>query len=147
MFALPHEGIPQQRASPNERVYKAWYSKTFFVVWREQVLHCSQFIPYETFKDLKCAADGLVLHLLLLKKEFPESPVVPYYLGSDMNEQCFARVRNGRHAGRRTNLDCVTLSQGMEKINLTSALPGNEPFQIAHTRGKTVMKEAIPLPD
>ena len=35
----------------------------------------------------------------------------------------------------------------MEKINFTSALPGNEPFQIAHTRGKTVMKEAIPLPD
>ena len=66
-----------------------------------------------------------MLYLLLLKNEFPESPVVPYYLGSD----------------------CVTLSQGMEKINLTSALPGNEPFQIAHTRGKTVMKEAIPLPD
>ena len=52
-----------------------------------------------------------------------------------------------RHAGRRTNLDCVTLSQGMEQINLTSALPGNETFQIAHTRGKTVMKEAVPLPD
>ena len=35
----------------------------------------------------------------------------------------------------------------MEQINLTSALPGNELFQIAHTRGKTVMKEAVPLPD
>ena len=64
------EAFLNKELSPNERVYKAWYSKTCFVVWRENVSHCSQFIPYETFKDLKCAADGLVLYLLLLKKSF-----------------------------------------------------------------------------
>ena len=140
------EAFLNKSLSPDERVYKAWYSKTFFVIWKENITQRHQFIPDETFKDLKCATDGLVLYLLLLKKEFPASPVVPYYVGSDINEQCFARVRLGRYSGRRTNLDCVILAQGMEKINITSALSGNEPFQIAHTRGKAVMKEAIPLP-
>ena len=131
---------------PDQRVFKAWYAKTFFVVWKESVSNSCESIPDETFKDLKCAADGLVLYLLLLKNEFGDAPVVPYYLGSDICEQCFARVRGARrYAGRRSNLDCVTLGTGLEKINLTSALPGNQPFQIAHTRGAAVMKQAVPL--
>jgi len=35
--------------------------------------------------------------------------------------------------------------QGMEKINVRSALPGSDSFQLAHTRGRTVYKAAVPL--
>ena len=42
-------------------------------------------------------------------------------------------------------MDAITLVQGLERINVRSALPGNDSFQIAHTRGRTVYKDAVPL--
>ena len=69
--------------------------------------------------------------------------IVPYYLGSDPNEQAHAFVRTSQFAGRRTNLDCSTLRYGLEKLNIRSSLPGQDKFQIAHTRGRTVFKKAV----
>ena len=131
--------------SPEERVFKVWYCKTFFMTWNKGKKHASQFITDETFKDINCCCDGLILYLLLLKKEFPSSAIVTYYLGSDPNEQAYAFCRISQFAGRRTNLSAMTLACGLEKLNIRSAQPGDEPFQIAHTRGKHVMKKAVPL--
>ena len=83
--------------------------------------------------------------MLSLAKDFPNAPVVPYFLGSDSNEQAHADARLTQYAGRRTNLYAITLVQGMEKINVKSSLPDKESFQVVHTRGRTVHKETVPL--
>ena len=70
---------------------------------------------------------------------------MPYYVGSDPNEQAHAFVRTSQFAGRRKNLDCSTLGYGLEKLNVRSSLPGCDKFQEAHTRGRTVCRMAIPL--
>ena len=85
------------------------------------------------------------MYMLSLAKDFPRAPVVPHFLGSDSNEQAHADARLTQYAGRRTNLDAITLVQGMEKINVRSSLPGRESFQVAHARGRTVYKETVPL--
>ena len=131
--------------SPCERAYKVWYSKTFFWVWEKQCTDPTQFIADQTFKDLKCGADGLILYLLLMSEKFPDTEIVSHFLGSDPNEQVYCHVRVSQSAGRKTNLDCITLGCGLEKINVRSSLTGTDEFQIAHTRGRTVYKKAVPL--
>ena len=53
------------------------------------------------------------MYMLSLAKDFPDAPVVPFFLGSDINEQAHADARLTQYAGRRTNLDAITLVQGM----------------------------------
>ena len=53
------------------------------------------------------------MYMLSLAKDFPDAPVVPFFLGSDINEQAHADARLTQYAGRRTNLDAITLVQGI----------------------------------
>ncbi|KAL5267646.1 hypothetical protein ACHWQZ_G004630 [Mnemiopsis leidyi] len=133
-------------ASPEKHAFKVSYAKTFFVQWDKSSTQ-EQFITHQTFKDIKCSccADGLIMYMLSLAKDFPNAPVVPYFLGSDSNDQSHADARLTQYAGRSTNLDAITLVRGMERINVKSSLPGKESFQVAHTRGRTVYKETVPL--
>ena len=65
------------------------------------------------YKYITNNADGLIMYMLSLAKDFPDAPVVPFFLGSDINEQAHADARLTQYAGRRTNLDAITLVQGM----------------------------------
>ena len=62
---------------------------------------------------------------------------------SDACEQLFAFLRTGRYCGRRTNLDALTVLQGMSKKNRTLTLDeeGEHMLEhtIAHTRGRTLL--------
>ena len=141
------EAYLDKTLTPYERVYKAYYCKTFFVTWYENCERASQFISYQCYKDLKCCADGLIMYLLTLMTEFPSAPVVTCYVGTDSNEQAFAFIRIGCYAGRRTHLDTLIMAHGLEKLNIRSLMPGHEPFQIAQTRGRHVLKPAVLLPN
>lgn len=86
------------------------------------------------------------MYLLLLKKNFPYASIVPFFIGSDINEQTFAFIRVAQYAGRRTNLDAITLALGLEKRNLYSAISDDDDMSVyAHTRGRSGLKPTIPL--
>ena len=72
------------------------------------------------YKYITNNADGLIMYMLSLAKDFPDAPVVPFFLGSDINEQAHADARLTQYAGRRTNLDAITLVQGMGRVWLGS---------------------------
>ena len=73
--------------------------------------------------------------------------VTTYLLGSDANEQLFAWIRIGIFAGRRTNLDAITLAYGCEKRNLRSELAlADDMTAYAHSRGRSILREEVPLP-
>ena len=141
------ESFLDKNCSPDERVYRAYYCKTFLVEWRNNITGASQFISEQCFKDVCCCVDGLILYMLLLKKEFPNAAVVSFHLGSDPNEQAFSYCRIGQYAGRRTNLDAISIATGLERINVKSTLSGtDDTTAIAHTRGRHVLKMVVPLP-
>ena len=106
---------------PEERVWKLSWVKTFLVKWSE-VASGPNFISTETFKDVKCCCDGLILYILVLAKYFKDQVLVPWFLTSDVCEQAFAFVRVGRYNGRRTNVDASTLAEGLECLNRASEL-------------------------
>ena len=92
------------------------------------------------------SCDGLVLYLEMLRRKFPDCEVVAYYLGSDQNEQAYAFVRVSLSSGRRSHLDSTTLAYGLEKRNVTSGLSLSDDLSsVAHTRGRTVMRPAVPI--
>eukprot|EP00116_Pleurobrachia_bachei_P001650 sb/3461912/ len=134
---------------PEERIWKASWVKTFFVKWSELV--CDEnFITKETFHDVKCSVDGLILYIMVLRKNFPEQDVVPWFLTSDVCEQAFAFVRTGRYSGRRTNVDCITLAEGLECLNKRSEisseyLPSGS-HHVAHCRGRAILKQPYGIP-
>ena len=104
------------------------------------------FVSGQTYHDILCSCDGLVLYLEMLRRKFPDCEVVAYYLGSDQNEQAYAFVRVSLSSGRRTNLDATTLAYGLEKRNVTSGLSlSSDLSSVAHTRGRTVMRPAVPV--
>ena len=84
---------------------------------------------------------------MILRDQFPDAEIVTWFLGSDQNEQLFAWIRVSLSLGRRMNLDAVVLAMGMEKRNVRSGftLPEVEP-PIAHTRGRSVLRDEVPLP-
>ena len=141
------EAFMSKTLSPEERITRAWYVKTFLVTWSEN--HNSKsvggFISSQTFRDVINCCDGLVLYIAMLMNMFPDSPIVPYFFTSDVNEQSFATVRVGRYAGRRTNLDALTLAQGLEQRNGLSDLSDDDPECYAHTRNRSILKAPIPL--
>ena len=142
------EAFLDKELSPMERVYKAYYAKAFFYKW----FHNNKKKPHntitsETFHDVCCCVDGLIDYLLMLMKKFPNAPVVTFYLGSDICEQIFAFIRISRYSGRRTNLDADILSYGLERRNVCSLLTDDTPQFAAHTRGRCVLKDPIPLPE
>lgn len=65
------ESFMEKSLSPEERVYRAYYCKTFFVQWKKGITDTSQFISWQTFKDVCCCVDGLVMYLLLQKRSSP----------------------------------------------------------------------------
>ena len=117
---------------PTRRIQKAWYTKNS---------QPTEFVSRETFTDIKCAIDGLFLYMVLLMKEFPESPIVPQYLGSDINELVYAFVRIGMYYGRRSNMEALRLAQGMEKRNAyTNILKNFKDEGFAHSRGRHILQ-------
>ena len=83
------------------------------------------------------------MYIVSLTTKFPDADVVPWFLSSDACEQLFAFLRTGRYCGRRTNLDALTVLQGMSKKNRTLTLDeeGEHMLEhtIAHTRGRTLL--------
>ena len=117
---------------PTRKIQKAWYTKNS---------QPTEFVSRETFTDIKCAIDGLFLYMVLLMKEFPESPIVPQYLGSDINELVYAFVRIGMYYGRRSNMEALRLAQGMEKRNAyTNILKNFKDEGFAHSRGRHILQ-------
>ena len=89
----------------------------------------------------------MIHYFMILRDQFPDAEIVTWFLGSDQNEQLFAWIRVSLSLGRRMNLDAVVLAMGMEKRNVRSGftLPEVEP-PIAHTRGRSVLRDEVPLP-
>ena len=134
-----------KKLDPVQRVYKVWWAKTFFVCWNENSTYDKQSITQQTYKDLICTCDGLILYLTLLKKHFPKAEVTSYFLGSDQNEQLFAFIRTSYSGGRSRNMDASTMAFGMERRNVRSLMCSPEDTSvIAHTRGRTVLRPAVP---
>jgi hypothetical protein len=141
------EAFLDKDLSPEQRVEKAWYCKSFFILWKSNITDSCQFITWQTFKDLKCTCNGLILYLLLLKKRLKSAKITTYLLGSDANEQLFAWIRTGIFTGRRTDLDAITLAYGCEKRNLRSELAlADDMTAYAHSRGRSILREEVPLP-
>ena len=103
--------------TPSARMKNAWYAKSFFTLWERNRTDAAAFISQDSFKDLKCCCDGLLMYLLLMKRRFSDCPVVPGILGSDIVEQAFAFARIGVYAGRRTNLEALRLAFSLERMN------------------------------
>ena len=72
---------------------------------------------------------------------------MPRFLSSDHNEQLFARIRIGRHSGRRTQIDSSRVPEAMGRYNRLLEVEntldvecGTSVHRIAHTRGKTLFR-------
>ena len=131
---------------PYERVYKAWWCKTFFVVWNAHKSCPEEFVTTETYKDIICSCDGLVLYLEMLRKKFPDAVITTYFLGSDQNEQLYAFIRVSYSHGRSRNLDAITIAYGIERRNVWSELSiTNDNSVIAHTRGRSVFRPELKI--
>ena len=125
---------------PAVRLQKAFYTKTLFVLW-DRNSPSQEFISDQCFTDIKCAVDGLFLYLYMLMKQFPNCPIVPQFLGSDINELFFAFARHGMFAGRRTNMEALRLAQALEKRNALSVISKVwKDMGIAHSRGLRVLR-------
>ena len=134
----------------SERAENAWTVFTFFTLWGEhsKKFNTSEnFITRESFKDLITAANGLVLYFVDLICNHPKAPVVPWFLSSDHNEQLFARIRVGRHSGRRTQIDSTRVPEAMGRYNRLLEVEntldvecGTSVHKTAHTRGKTLFR-------
>ena len=109
------EAFLDKELDPYERVYKVWWAKTFFSTWGANASYKGQHITDQTFKDLICACDGMILYIMLLIKKYPDSVLTTELLGSDHNEQLFAFIRTSYAGGRSRNLDAATLAFGTEK--------------------------------
>ena len=116
------EAFLDKEINPYERVYKAWWCKTFFVKWEENTSYSGQHILSQMFQDLICACDGLILYIQLLMKKYPDAEITTYHLGSDQNEQLFAFIRTSYAGGGSKNLDAATMAYGIEKRNVRSEL-------------------------
>ena len=90
------ESFYHQNMTPEEKLYRAWWAKTFFVVWYEKAPSSQYFISRKTYHDVICGCDGLILYMIMLRRYFPDSFVLPYLFTSYQCEQAFAFVRIGR---------------------------------------------------
>ena len=134
--------------TPKERVYYASASKAIIVLWREKLaaLKCltRHFLTKQSFDDMVCTIDGLIWYIIISMERFPDCQIVPWYLSSDSCEQLFAFLRTGRHAGRRTNLDSLSVLQGAGKQNKSLDLDGNGvhllAHSVAHSRGRSLLQ-------
>ena len=74
------EAFLDKEINPYERLYKAWWCKNFFVKWEENTSYSGQHITSQTFQDLICACDGLILYIQLLIKKYPDADITTYLL-------------------------------------------------------------------
>ena len=104
------------------------------------------FISEQTYLDVLCSCDAMVLYFLVLKESFPEANVVPQYLTSDICELVFSFIRIGKYSGRRTDLDAITLALGLDARNKKSELSGASDVagQYGHSRGRTILQQTVP---
>ena len=135
--------------TPEVKIYRAWWAKTFFVIWHENVPSPEMFISIQTFYDVLCCCDGIILYMITLKRYFPDAYILPHFFTSDPCELAFAFVRIGRYNGRRTNIDCITLCDGLAARNKTFEMSARilDDDQCAHTRGKRILKHVVPTHD
>ena len=105
-----------------------------------------EFVTTETYKDIICSCDGIVLYLEMLRKKFPDAVITTYFLGSDQNEQLYAFKRVSYSHGRSRNLDAITIAYGIERRNVWSELSiTNDNSAIAHTRGRSVLRPELKI--
>ena len=123
--------LPRQTLDPYERVHTS----------------CpEEFVTTETYKDIICSCDGLVLYLEMMRKKFPDAVITTYFLGSDQNEQLYAFIRVSYSHGRSRNLDAITIAYGIERRNVWSELSiTNFNSVIAHTRGRSVLRPELKI--
>ena len=142
------EAFYDKTLTPQERMYRAWFCKTFLVTWDRKKKSVDTFITTETFSDTICCCDGLFLYMMLLHKNFPDQLLVPHFHTSDVCEMAFAFIRIGRFFGRRTNVDSVGVCQGLEAKNRSVELATKMEdlnASCAHTRGRSILRPALPL--
>ena len=60
---------------------------------KEGVAHSTQFVSRETYLDVVCSCDGMILYFMILRDQFPDAEIVTWFLGSDQNEPLFAWIR------------------------------------------------------
>ena len=141
------EAFLNKQLDPYERVYKVWWAKTFISTWGANSSYKGQHITDQTFKDVICACDGMILYITLLIKKYPDSVLTTELLGSDQNKQLFAFIRTSYAGGRSRNLDAATLAFGIENKNVRSELSiPDDKSVVAHTRGRTLMRPTVPSP-
>lgn len=126
------EESPDKSLDPYQRAYKAWYAKSFFTIWKQNVAEWSQFISWQMYlKDICCSCDGLILYFSSSssKETLPIGPdfvFLPWVRCKWTNEQVFAYILVSCCASRKTTLDASTLAYGMEKHNVRSDLSLSE---------------------
>ena len=117
-----------------------------FFVWNAHKSCPEEFVTTETYKDIICSCDGLVLYLEMLRKKFPDAVITTYFLGSDQNEQLYAFIRVSYSHGRSRNLDAITIAYGIERRNVWSELSiTNDNSVIANTRGRSVLRPELKI--
>ena len=62
-------------------------------MWDEQKNYTNEFITCQTFYDIICSCDGLILYLEAPRRDFSDATITGHLLGSDQNEQLFAFFR------------------------------------------------------
>ena len=76
-----------RRLSPVERLTSVGCVKAVFQLWREASIRerslTTQFITTQTFKDVICAIEGLIMYIFKLSVEYPDSDIVPWYYSSE----------------------------------------------------------------
>ena len=114
MYCLPR----QISRSLREGIQGLVVQDLFVVVWNAHKSCPEEFVTTETYKDIICSCDGLVLYLEMLRKKFPDAVITTYFLGSDQNEQLYAFKRVSYSHGRSRNLDAITIAYGIERRNV-----------------------------
>ena len=122
-------------------------ARTILVLWSECLgklrVKGKHFITYQTFQDVICTCEGVILYLLNVVENFKNSPIVPWFATSDHCEQLFSFLRISRYQGRKTNISAKDSIEGMTAANKSVILDGEGLHLLedehAHTRGRTLI--------
>ena len=105
------------------------------------------FISTESFTDLKSCCDGFILYLLQINGT--DVPLVPWYLGSDHNENFFKDTRTVGSGGTKNNINPKALIDQGNKSNARIDIYMRYGLitESAHTRARTILGYSVPEAD
>lgn len=138
-----------RRLTPVERLRSVGCVKAVFTLWREASDRdrslTAHFITKQTYSDVTCAIEGLIMYIYKISVEYPDNDIVPWFFSSDPCEMAFAYMRTAHHMGRQTNLDGKDVCKGLERKNRSLALDTENihliEHDVAHTRGQSLIPD------